>query len=322
MEISHSSDDIHFRAPSEPAPRIEEGSKRQNTNTITRRDCRGKVKGGKMLGCGRRKVYEAGYLGVQSLLWKSISIHTNVHKEWHIKRKEQGFSNNTDFASFLLANIGENNHQAANMCLNNTCESFELCDEDEFNPSNPQLCTSTPKRARTALFNNSPHCCTEIPAKTTPDKRVTTEEIHENINISRQRDVQSSSEQVFLDTVVKENSLSESGYLLLDSDSETASDSDNDVFYTSSSSSEYEEDPNPVMDQFDISYDDDLFVHESETPDSQCNHDETCVEPIDMDITSELELGTIELDVAVNNHTRLIPENYYKDMEKDGKRFG
>ncbi|CAB3982209.1 Hypothetical predicted protein [Paramuricea clavata] len=84
-----------------------------------------------------------------------------------------------------------------------------------------------------------------------------------------------------------------------------------------SSSSEYEEDPNPVMDQFDISYDDDLFVHESETSDSQCNHDETCVEPIDMDITSELELGTIELDVAVNNHTRLIPENYYKDMEKD-----
>ncbi|CAB3995646.1 Hypothetical predicted protein, partial [Paramuricea clavata] len=134
------------------------------------------------------------------------------------------------------------------MCLNNTCESFELCDEGEFNPFNPQLCTSMPTRARTALFNNSPHCCTEIPAQTTPDKTVTTEEIHENINISRQRDVQSSSEQVFLDTVVKENSLSESGYLLLDSDSETASDSDNDVFYTSSSSSEYEEDPNPVMD--------------------------------------------------------------------------
>ena len=86
-------------------------------------------------------------------------------------------------------------------------------------------------------------------AQTTPDKAVTTEETHENI--SRHRDVQSSSEQVFLDTVVKENSLSESGYLLLDSDSETASDSDDDVFYTSSG--EYEEDPNPVMDQFDIS---------------------------------------------------------------------
>ena len=42
MEISHASDDIHFRAPSEPAPRIDKGSKRQNTNTITRGDCRGK----------------------------------------------------------------------------------------------------------------------------------------------------------------------------------------------------------------------------------------------------------------------------------------
>jgi hypothetical protein len=44
--------------------------------------------------------------------------------------------------------------------------------------------------------------------------------------------------------------------------------------------------------QFDISYDDDFFVHESETPDSECSHDETCVEPTDMDITSELELTT------------------------------
>ena len=90
------------------------------------------------------------------------------------------------------------------------------------------------------------------------------------------------------------------GKQLCSSDSESdISESDDDVSYSSSSTdtSDCEEDLNLNLDQFDVSYDDDFLGHTSETPES--NPSESCVQPIDMDITSELEPVTIELGVLL-----------------------
>lgn len=80
---------------------------------------------------------------------------------------------------------------------------------------------------------------------------------------------------------------------MLDSDLDISceSDSDDDVMYSSSSCNEYEEDTKPAINQLILSYDDDVFDHTSKTPDSLLN--ETICERVDVDITSELELGTI-----------------------------
>ena len=121
---------------------------------------------------------------------------------------------------------------------------------------------------------------------------------------------------MFLDTVIKENSCLQSEYCSSEGESDI-SESDDDVSYSSSSTnnSDCEEDLNPNLDQFDVSYDDDFLAHTSETPES--NPSESCAQPIDMDITSELEPVTIELDVPVEDMKRLIPENYCKEMAKD-----
>ena len=105
---------------------------------------------------------------------------------------------------------------------------------------------------------------------------------------------------MFLDTVIKENSCLQSEYCRSDSESDI-SESDDDVSYSSSSTnnSDCEEDLNPNLDQFDVSYDDDFLAHTSETPES--NPSESCAQPIDMDITSELEPVMIELDVPVED---------------------
>ena len=117
-------------------------------------------------------------------------------------------------------------------------------------------------------------------------------------NISRLNNV-TCAEKVFLDTVVKTNSISESFYSSSESDNEISSDNDSgdEVSYSSSSSnssSEWEEYRNHVIDHLNISYDDDFLDQSSETP--EFDPDKTSMDELDMDITSELELGTIELN--------------------------
>ena len=121
-----------------------------------------------------------------------------------------------------------------------------------------------------------------------------------------------STEDVFLDKVVEPNSLVESSCPSSESDSETSTDDDSvdEVSYSSSSSSEWEEDI-PAIDQLDISHDDDFLAHTSKT--DKYEHNSTSTEDVDMDITSQLELDTIEVNVPV----KLLRENYHRDMAED-----
>ena len=73
--------------------------------------------GGSKRGAGRKRLHEGGYRNIQNILWKNVTVHTNVFNAW-IKMKDiYGFTNNSDFAGFLLdilkkrrpdANTGEN----------------------------------------------------------------------------------------------------------------------------------------------------------------------------------------------------------------------
>ena len=47
---------------------------------------------------------EGGYKRVKDLLWKTLSLHTDVHEEWiRIVRDQCGFKNNSaDFAANFL----------------------------------------------------------------------------------------------------------------------------------------------------------------------------------------------------------------------------
>ena len=61
--------------------------------------------GGTRHGAGRKRIHEEGYKSVRSVLWKSISVHTNVYEEWLKERQRRGFTNNSDFARFPLENL-------------------------------------------------------------------------------------------------------------------------------------------------------------------------------------------------------------------------
>ena len=58
--------------------------------------------GGKRQGSGRKRTYEAGYECVQSVIWKTFSVHTEVYEEWMTERESYGFKDNSSFARFLL----------------------------------------------------------------------------------------------------------------------------------------------------------------------------------------------------------------------------
>ena len=79
-------EDPIFRLPGQPAPIVEE--KRQA--------------GGKRRGSGRKRLYEEGYESVHGLIWKTMSLHTNIFEQWTNERKRRGFKTNNDLAIFLL----------------------------------------------------------------------------------------------------------------------------------------------------------------------------------------------------------------------------
>ena len=56
--------------------------------------------GGSRRGVGRKRLHEGGYRNVQNILWKDITVHTDVFNEW--VKDLYGFTNNSDFAGFLL----------------------------------------------------------------------------------------------------------------------------------------------------------------------------------------------------------------------------
>ena len=121
MDISNTSGNPLFCAPIDPALRVNEAS----TGTRTAHaSCRSRA--GKRIGSGRRKVHEEGYSSVHSQLWRWISIHTSVYKEWQKKRKEQAFPNNSKFASFLLANIEGTISVNTDLCSDRTLERYKV----------------------------------------------------------------------------------------------------------------------------------------------------------------------------------------------------
>lgn len=44
---------------------------------------------------------------MKDLLWKNMSLHTEVFNEWLKLRERFGFKNNTDFGRFLLGNVSK-----------------------------------------------------------------------------------------------------------------------------------------------------------------------------------------------------------------------
>ena len=57
---------------------------------------------GSRRGAGKKRLHEGGYRNVQNILWKNITVHTDVFNEWVKMKDLYGFTNNTDFAGFLL----------------------------------------------------------------------------------------------------------------------------------------------------------------------------------------------------------------------------
>ena len=82
-------DDINFRVPEQPRPLVESSSSNHS---------------GRRRGAGRKRVYKAGYQTIHDMLWKTISIHTSVFKEWTREWERCSFKNNFDFARFLSDN--------------------------------------------------------------------------------------------------------------------------------------------------------------------------------------------------------------------------
>ena len=58
--------------------------------------------GGSRRGAGRKRLHEGGYRNVQNILWKNITVHTDVFNEWVKMKDLSGFTNNSDFAGYLL----------------------------------------------------------------------------------------------------------------------------------------------------------------------------------------------------------------------------
>ena len=83
-------DNESFHQPDEPGP-----SSRATSDSH----------GGTRHGAGRKRIHEEGYKSVPNVLWKSISVHTNVYEEWLKERQRRGFTNNSNFARFLLENL-------------------------------------------------------------------------------------------------------------------------------------------------------------------------------------------------------------------------
>ena len=121
MDISNTSGDPLFRTPIDPALRVNEASTSTSTAPASFQS-----RGGKRVGSGRRRVHEEGYSSVHNQLWRSISIHTSVYEEWQKKRKEQAFPYNSEFASFLLANIEGNISVNTNLCSDRTLERYKV----------------------------------------------------------------------------------------------------------------------------------------------------------------------------------------------------
>lgn len=73
-----------------------------------------KSKGGRRVGAGRKRVHEGGYKSVKDLLWKNLTVHTEVFEEWSRIREICGFRNNSDFAVHLLNNMKTHNTSGDN----------------------------------------------------------------------------------------------------------------------------------------------------------------------------------------------------------------
>ena len=136
--------------------------------------------------------------------------------------------------------------------------------------------------------------------------------------------LRSGTEQVFIDTVIKNTSLCSMTLCNSDSDDESDGESDNDVEVlgtsSDSSGSDYgDEDLADEIKQLQITFDQSFLDHNTENVDE---HDSTNTQSIEMDISSTLESGVIECNVPAMSmeeqttmegndpKARLLPEGY------------